>query len=100
MNRRQVLRAAGVAAIAAAGLTRLARADAPAAQLPPLTTDDPKARELQYVEDARQSPDPTHTCASCGLYQGSNTSVQGPCLLFPKRSVKAAGSCKSWAPQM
>jgi hypothetical protein len=99
MNRRRWLRDAAAGTLTAFALMRVARADVPAA-LPLLPEDDPKARAQAYVEDAARAPDPTHTCASCGLYQGSNGSAQGPCMLFPAYSVKAAGSCKGWAPQM
>ncbi len=93
MNRRRFLQRAAMAA----ALAGLARAEEPAL----LAEDDPKAKALHYVEDIRRSAgDQTHTCASCGLYQGEGKSLQGPCLLFPKRLVKASGTCSGWAPQM
>jgi len=68
--------------------------------LPLLSEQDPLAKQHGYLEDAARSPEPTHTCISCALYQGSADSAQGPCQIFPKHQVKAAGTCKEWAPQM
>lgn len=93
MKRREFL---AIAAITG-GFASSARSQAPAL----LSVEDPKARALHYVEDATQSGgDATHRCSNCGLYQGDNQSTQGPCPLFPKFLVKAAGTCSSWAPQM
>jgi High potential iron-sulfur protein len=83
----------------AAGVVRAAPA---AAAAPPLQVSSPEAKAVNYVENAKQAKGatPGSTCANCGLYQGANGSTQGPCQLFPGKSVKAAGWCSSWAPQM
>ena len=72
-----------------------------AADAPLLKPDDPAAKKLKYIEDAGKSKEAAgNKCASCALYQGSNSSTQGPCQLFPGKQVKAAGWCTSWAPQL
>ena len=81
-----------------AGLAGLRRASA--AELPLLSEQDPGAKQRQYVADAAHSADPSHTCATCGLYQGIADAAEGPCPLFPGHRVKAAGTCKDWIPQM
>jgi len=72
------------------------------ADLPLLSVSAPEAKAVSYVEDAKQAKGATagSTCANCGLYQGPNGSVQGPCQLFPGKAVKAAGWCSSWSAQM
>jgi High potential iron-sulfur protein len=73
-----------------------------AADTPLLAIDAPEAKAVKYVEDARTAPGatPGSDCASCGLYQGAQGSAQGPCQLFPGRSVKASGWCSAWTPQL
>ncbi|MBS0367152.1 MAG: high-potential iron-sulfur protein [Proteobacteria bacterium] len=75
---------------------------ATAADIPLLDPNSPPAKAVGYVEDAHAAGAVAqgNTCASCALYQGSYGSTQGECQLFKDRTVKAAGWCKSWAPQM
>jgi len=75
-------------------LGRAAFADAPL-----VTTDDPTAKALKYVEDASKASDakPGSRCANCSFYQGAPNSKQGPCTVFAGKQVKAAGWCSSWA---
>lgn len=63
-----------------------------------VTADDPTAKALKYVSDAAKATDakPGSKCANCKLYQGAADAAQGGCLLFPGKSVKAAGWCMSW----
>ena len=105
-TRRSLLRRAALvlplAPLAAAPLQH-ALAGAPAeAALPLLSSDDPQAKPLRYVPDAKQAgaAKPDSTCATCALYQGSYGSTQGPCQIFPGKAVKAGGWCSAWAPQM
>jgi hypothetical protein len=104
-TRRQLLQRAALvlplAPLAAAPLQEAA-ADAAAATLPLLSSDDPQAKALKYVADAKQSKDakPDNTCANCALYQGTYGSAQGPCQIFPGKAVKATGWCSSWSAQM
>jgi hypothetical protein len=105
LTRRGVLRHAALALplIPLAALSsRQTLADAAGAALPLLSSDDPQAKQVKYVTDAKQASaaKPDSTCANCALYQGSYGSTQGPCQLFPGKAVKAAGWCSAWAPQM
>jgi len=72
-----------------------------AADLPLVTADDPVAKSLQYVEDASKASGakPGSKCSNCQNYQGAAGSSQGPCLIFPGKSVKASGWCMSWIPK-
>jgi len=96
-SRRTFLKRAtfSVALIPVAGLPLGA---ALAADLPPVTSDDPTAKALQYVPDASQAKGakPGSKCANCVNYQGGAGSEQGGCVLFPGKTVKAAGWCSSW----
>jgi high potential iron-sulfur protein len=96
-SRRRLLRnvALGVALVpfARAPLQVAAAADAPL-----VSADDATAKALKYVADASKAADakPGSKCATCRLYQGAANSTQGGCLLFPGKSVMAAGWCSSW----
>ena len=98
LSRRQLLQQLLVGVPLAAAVT--AAAAAPDAPL--LAADSPEAKQLGYVEDAKAAKEakPGNHCGDCGLYQGSASSTQGPCQLFAGKDVKAAGWCRSWAPQM
>jgi hypothetical protein len=99
-ERRRLLRGFVLAVpLAALSMPPRARA-APAAPL--LDAASPEARAVRYVEDAAgaNGATPGSSCANCALYQGSEGSKQGPCQIFPRNEVKAAGWCTSWAPQM
>jgi hypothetical protein len=105
LTRRKLLTRAALAlplAPLAATSLRDALAASPAAALPLLASDDPQAKQLKYVADARQASGakPDSTCANCALYQGAYGSAQGPCQIFPGKAVKASGWCSAWAPQM
>jgi High potential iron-sulfur protein len=69
-----------------------------AADLPPVTSDDPTAKGLQYVADASQAKGakPGSKCANCVNYQRAAECEQGGCVLFAGKAVKAAGWCSSW----
>jgi hypothetical protein len=100
-SRRRFLKvAAGTTAAVAilGGLPRFARA----ADLPPVSVDDPTAKALGYVEDASKAADPKHkagdNCSNCQFYSGGATG-RGPCQLFPGKSVNAKGWCVSHNPK-
>jgi hypothetical protein len=69
---------------------------------PLVAADSPEAKALGYVEDAKASREATggNHCGDCALFQGASGAAQGPCQIFPGKQVKAAGWCRSWAPQM
>lgn len=96
-SRRRFLKlAAGTAAAAAvvSGLPRIARAD----DLPHVSTEDPTAKALGYVEDATKANNPKYkagdTCTNCQFYTGAAAGY-GPCQLFPGKAVNAKGWCIS-----
>ncbi len=99
ISRRRLLQGAlaGFAAVPAAALiAKSAAAEA-------VTEADPTAKSLAYVTDAKKvnakaNPNykPGQNCANCLQYSGKTGAADGPCALFPKKSVKAAGWCKVW----
>lgn len=99
ISRRRLLQGAlaGMAAVPAAALiARSAAAEA-------VTEADPTAKSLAYVTDAskvnaKANPNykPGQTCANCLQYSGKAGAAEGPCALFPNKTVKAAGWCKVW----
>jgi hypothetical protein len=98
ISRRRLLQQLLVGMPLAAVAVSAARADAG----PLVSPEAPEAKALGYVEDAKtskESPGGNH-CGDCALFQGASGAVQGPCQIFPGKQVKAAGWCRSWAPQM
>lgn len=85
----------GIASVALVGMPLTA---AGVANLPPVTPDDPTAKALKYTDDASKASvtQPGSKCANCANYQGTAGSTEGGCLLFPGKSVKAAGWCSGW----
>jgi hypothetical protein len=63
------------------------------AETPSLDPNDPTAKALGYIT---QSTKPGEKCSNCSQFQGSAGSAQGPCTIFPGKSVAAAGWCLSW----
>jgi hypothetical protein len=95
-SRRRLLRNIALAASAVAS-TQLRAAQ----ELPLISVNDPEAKAVKYVEDAKKVKEAeNNTCASCSLYNGKDGAVQGPCQIFKGKSVKAAGWCNAWAPQI
>lgn len=82
-------------------LAPIALRTAVAADTPLLSVNAPAAKAVHYIESAKGVKEAQgNSCANCGLYQGPDGSVQGPCQIFPGKEVKAAGWCTSWAGQM
>jgi anaerobic selenocysteine-containing dehydrogenase len=72
-----------------------------AADQPLLSPDDPAATKVKYTEDAtKEKSAKGNKCSTCGLYEGTYNSTQGPCQIFPDKLVKAAGWCSAWSPQL
>jgi High potential iron-sulfur protein len=78
-------------------------AGAATADLTPLDPKDPAAVTLGFVDnvskvDAAANPRyaPGQKCANCEQFQGKPTDAQAGCVLFPGKSVPAAGWCKVW----
>lgn len=96
-SRRELLKKVALGTV----LIPLVARTASAAELPPVSTDDPTAKALKYVEDVSKASaaKPGSKCSDCALYQGAAGSAQGGCLLFPGKAVKAGGWCSSWSPK-
>src|SRR5688572_27871993 len=100
ISRRRLLKGAlaGFAVVPAAAL--IAKS---AAAAEPVTEADPTAKSLAYVTDAskvnaKANPNykPGQKCVNCLQYSGKAGATDGPCALFPNKTVKAAGWCKVW----
>jgi|SRR5450631_3975382 High potential iron-sulfur protein len=63
------------------------------AESPSLDPNDPTAKALGYIT---QSTKPGEKCSNCSQFQGNAASAQGPCTIFPGKSVAAAGWCMTW----
>ena len=104
LSRRDLLQKLAAAAVLAGTITwRPKSAAAAEGPGPPLISEsDPAAKAVKYVENAAkaQGATPGSNCANCALYQGKSGSKDGPCQIFPGKTVVAAGWCASWAPQM
>ena len=79
---------------------------ATAADLPKLDPNDPSAKALLYVPDAKNvdTKNPMaaryaagQTCATCQVIQGKDGEAYRPCAIFPGKLVAAAGWCSAWA---
>jgi hypothetical protein len=101
-SRRSALKLMSMAAAAAVlGETVAGGADAPA--LVPLTSDDPTAKALGYVNntnlvDAATNPthQPSQHCGTCVQYQGKPGAARGGCNIYPGKSVSVNGWCRVW----
>jgi len=103
LSRRVFLRNAAVAfPIGAIVLERTASAQ----DLPHVELDDPTAKALLYVHDAKNvdTSNPLAAryeegqhCANCVQIQGEDGAEWRPCALFPGKLVAAAGWCSVWA---
>ncbi len=66
-----------------------------------LDPNDPTAKAVGYVEDAKKSPKSAgNKCSTCTLYLKTgmkNGKEIGTCALFPKKFVMGIGYCNSWA---
>jgi hypothetical protein len=88
---------------ASAGLATLHASPALAQDLPHLSTDEPLAKALGYVNEASQvdrSKFPTYkpgeACDKCRFYQGKAGQAWGPCQIYAGKSVNAHGWCASF----
>lgn len=63
--------------------------------------NDPTAKAVGYVEDAKKAPKSAgNKCSTCTLYAKAdkkNGKEVGTCALFPKKFVYGNGFCNSWA---
>lgn len=99
VNRRRFLGLVGGVAGSALFLGLLPRR-ARAADLPHLTLADPTAKALHYVDDSSKAVAPHKAgqdCSNCMHYSGKAGAPDGPCALFPGKSVNAKGWCAGYA---
>jgi hypothetical protein len=101
-SRRRFLKvAAGTAA--AAAVVGILPSVARAADLPHLTSSDPTAAALNYVDDASKSTNAKHkagdVCSNCQFFQGKAADAFAPCQLFPGKAVAGKGWCVSHSPR-
>jgi High potential iron-sulfur protein len=64
------------------------------AESPSLDPNDPTAKALGYITQSTKSGE---KCSNCSQFQGNAGSAQGPCTIFPGKTVAAAGWCMTWA---
>ena len=91
----------GMALSSVAGMVRIPVAFAQ--DLPHVTTEDPTAVALKYVEDATKADRPEKAgvagsdqfCHNCQFIQ-SDSGDWRPCALFPGKAVDANGWCINW----
>jgi len=102
-GRRALMKMIAIGATGLLALGRLPKALA-AAALVPLTSTDPTAKSLGYVEDASKvdaAANPMHKpnqkCANCVQYQGKPGDARGGCNIYPGKSVSMNGWCKVYA---
>jgi hypothetical protein len=102
-SRRTLIKLLSVGAVAVVSGGRMLGASA-AAALVPLTSSDPTAQALGYVDDSSKvsaSAFPTHTaaqkCSTCVQYQGKPGDARGGCNIYAGKSVASGGWCKVWA---
>lgn len=85
--------AAGTSALAASRAMAQAKLD----------EKDPTAVALGYVVDSAKADkkkypkhDVAQKCSNCQLFQAKPGAAEGPCPLFPGKTVAANGWCASW----
>jgi hypothetical protein len=95
--------AVGAAALLAIGPVPKAFA-ATAAALVPLTSADPTAKALGYVDDSSKvvaAANPMHkpeqNCSNCVQFKGKPGDARGGCNIYPGKSVSSKGRCKVYA---
>ncbi len=74
-----------------------------AAEPPRVNEDDPIARALNYVHDARTVDAAKRLsdrfCNNCALYAGDADDEWAKCSIFPGKLVAGEGWCSAWAPK-
>jgi hypothetical protein len=77
----------------------LLQSRAHAAELVPLSEDDPAAKGLGYVHDASKANNPKHKpnqfCHNCNLVR-SDSGEWRQCAIFPGKGVNENGWCSAW----
>ncbi len=99
-SRRAFLKTIGLAAAAAvmAPVVKFRSVFAEEAKMVDL--NDPLAKALGYVADAKTSKDRKDKkaqCSNCQFYQGDAKSKHGKCQLIPSGDVAVTGWCRSYS---
>ncbi len=88
-------------AAAAWAATAFTTRDAAANDLPRISEDDPMAKSLNYVHDAKNADAAKRTadsyCNNCVLYAGTADDEWAGCSIFPGKAVAGDGWCSVWA---
>lgn len=103
ITRRAVVKSGLLASAIVPALGLIGNTASAAADLPALDPKDSAAVALGFINDSAKvdaAANPTHMadqkCANCEQYQGKPSDARGGCVLFPGKSVPAAGWCKVW----
>ena len=101
LSRRGFVKATGAAATvitAGFGTSAIGSTD-----LPKVSEDDPMAKALGYVHDARKVDAAQRFsdrfCNNCALYAGKADAEWAKCSIFPGKVVAGEGWCRSWIPK-
>ncbi len=101
VTRRRFVKTVGAAT--AAVTTGFAAGSASADELPRVSEDDPMAKALNYVHDARTVDAAKRFsdryCYNCALYAGEADDEWAKCSIFPGKVVAGQGWCNAWAPK-
>ena len=72
-------------------------------ELPRVNEDDPMAKALNYVHDAKTVDAAKRFsdryCYNCALYAGNADDTWAKCSIFPGKVVAGQGWCSAWAPK-
>jgi hypothetical protein len=95
ITRRAVVKGALMASAMAPALGLIGKtASSATTSLPALDPHEPTAVTLGFVNDSPHTAD--QNCANCEQFIGKPSDLRGGCVLFPGKSVPAAGWCKVW----
>jgi hypothetical protein len=102
-TRRAMVKTGLIASAAVSSLGLIVNNVSIAADLAALDPKDPAAITLGFINDSTKvdaATNPTYRaeqkCVNCEQFQGKPSDVRGGCVLFPGKSVPAAGWCKVW----
>jgi len=104
ITRRAVVKGGLMASAIAPALGLIGRSAATATtDLPALDPHESTAMTLGFINDSAKvdsAANPAHTtdqtCANCEQFLGKPGEIRAGCVLFPGKSVPAAGWCKVW----
>ena len=98
-RRRFFTSASAAAAVATTGLGQFAAAD----ELERLDENDPTAKALSYVHDAKTADAAKRLsdqyCNNCALFTGEADDEWAGCGVFPGKAVAGQGWCNVWVPK-